>query len=96
MYNRYVPESSGVYRKLPVEEPKKDQPCLQAAPAEPLPDACETPCSRGEQPPCSGGPFPMDLGDLLLLCVVLLLLVDCEEDDWMNVLITAAAFLLLR
>ena len=95
MYNRYVPETGGVYRKTVVEEPKKDQPCLQAAPPEPT-VAEEAPCSRQEQPPCPGGPFPMDLGDLLLLCVVLLLLVDCEEDEWMNVLITAAAFLLLR
>ena len=91
MYNHYVPGSSGVYQRKLVEEPKKDQPCLKP-PVPPLPE----PRKQQEQPVIPGGPFHMDLGDLLLLCVVLLIWIDSEDEDWTAVLITAALFLLTQ
>lgn len=89
MYNHYVPGSSGIYQRTIVEEPKKDLPCPKSP--EPLPPKQP---SQQERPVSTGGPFHMDLGDLLLLCVVLLLWIDSEEEDWTALLITAAAFLL--
>ena len=36
----------------------------------------------------------LDLGDLLLLCIVILLVIDCDEEDYFPILIMAAAFLM--
>ena len=89
MYNHYVPGSSGIYQRKTIEEPKKDQPCPKP-PELPPPE----PRMQEERPALPGGPFHMDLGDLLLLCVVLLLWIESDEEDWTALLITAAAFLL--
>ncbi len=97
MYNHYIPGSAGVYERRTVEEPKKDLPCPPFPKPEPEPEPpCEQPeCVRREQPAQTGGPFSIDLGDLLLLCIVLLILLDCDGEDHTSLLITAAAFLLL-
>ena len=38
----------------------------------------------------------MDLGDLLLLCILFLILLESQDEDPLPLLITAAAFFLLR
>lgn len=101
MYNRYIPGPGGVYQRQTVQEPEKrrePEPCPEPPP--PCPD-------RAEEKPCPAQgrqnasflrrflPPGLDLGDLLLLCIVLLLLMDCEEDDTMTVLLTIAAFCFL-
>lgn len=51
---------------------------------------------------CSGSgtirhliPSTIDTGDLLVLLILLLLLVDGDEDDYLSVILTIAAFILL-
>lgn len=90
MYNRYVPGHDGNYRRHTVAEP---EPCRkQELPVE-LP--CEeTPKAVQKHRPSTYQSQGMDVGDLLLLCIVALLLIDSEEEDGFPLLIMAAVFLL--
>ena len=91
IYNRYIPETDGTYRKqlISTEAPlRKEQ---------------ITSCSFDSQHELKqikrdskSLPFGFDLGDLLLLCIVILLLLESEEDDMMSILVAAAAFILLQ
>lgn len=92
MYNRYVPGHNGIYEKVIVPDHKHD------AHDETIRCTEETTCDkpeiakqqrRPEQPRQSG----LDLGDLLLLCIMILLLIDSDGDDMFPLLIMAAAFL---
>ncbi len=92
MYNRYIPGADGSYQCHPVVEP------LQT----PLPAAEPSPCPD-QPPPCPAREqkqqqtlFGLDQGDLLLLAVIWLLLLDAEENEVLPLLLTAAAFLLLQ
>ena len=94
MYNRYVPGHDGNYRRqtvadAPVSCPKPD-PVLSVP--------CEKPeeITQQQKPTVRSTSNGFDLGDLLLLCIVVLLLMDCDEEDSFPLLITAAAFLLLQ
>ncbi len=52
MYNRYIPQSDGTYRRNRVSEPIREQP----RPASPKPVPPEEPCeSMQEPPPCKHG-----------------------------------------
>ena len=92
MYNRYVPGHNGTYEKFIVPEHKHDTPdeavqCTQ-----------ETTCDRPEiakqqRRPEQSRQSGLDLGDLLLLCIMILLLIDSDGDDTFPLLIMAAAFL---
>lgn len=90
MYNRYIPESNGIYKKH----------CVVIPDSPPSPDVNkgskeESPClsSCASQHHLQSG---WDLGDLLLLCIVILLLLDSEDGDILPILIAAAAFLFLQ
>lgn len=94
MYNRYIPGQDGAYRRECVEEPCPSPPsripsapqdCAQEPPPHPRPEAEKQQSLLG-----------MDLGDLLLLCILFLILLDSEDEDPLPLLITAAAFFLLR
>jgi len=94
MYNRYIPGTGGVYERRIVEEPKRTAPC-PVPKEEPLPEPI-----RPEPPQpscCRSAPVQgLDPGDLLVLAVILLMMLDSDgEEDLTPVLITAAAFLLL-
>ena len=102
MYNRYVPDATGIYRPTRVEDaapPPPVQPPVPPAQApEPEPAAQFPPAAIRQDP---GGllarllPRSIDTGDLLMLLILLLLAVDGEEEgDPLSVLLTAAAFLL--
>ena len=96
VYNRYIPQPDGTYLRMDVQpqqttatpEPQPAAPCAQ-----PLPPA---PCARPE-----GGflsrllPRGADTGDLLVIAILLLLLVDSDTDDPLPVILTLAAFILL-
>ena len=98
VYNRYIPQPDGTYLRMDVQpqqttaapqpEPQPAAPCAQ-----PLPPA---PCARPE-----GGflsrllPRGADTGDLLVIAILLLLLVDSDADDPLPVILTLAAFILL-
>ena len=94
MYNRYVPGHDGNYKRQTVA----DAPIICQKPEVPRPIVCEEKAEIAQQQKpnvrsVSGG---FDLGDLLLLCIVVLLLIDCDEEDSFPLLIMAAAFLLLQ
>ncbi len=93
MYSRYIPGPDGVHRREAAASPVKMPP-----PAEPEADR-----SLPSVPPPAPGlrqqlsarlPGKLELGDVLVLLIALLLLIDAEE-DLQTILITAAAFFLL-
>ena len=95
MYNRYIQGQNGTYERYSV--PDVSETCKQAV-SEPA-ATCEEKLKKSEiaQQQNSRDPkglFGMDLGDLLLLCIVILLVIDCDEDDYFPLLIMAAAFLI--
>lgn len=86
MYNRYIPGTNGHYERQIVSPPQPERP-----PA-PLPEQpISKPCASADPP--AQGP---DMGDLLLLCVLLLLLLDSDGEDMGTLLLTAAAFVFLQ
>lgn len=93
MYNRYVPGHDGVYSRQTVAEPEK--PCS-------VQENTYTVCkekpeiAQQHRRPFQNRSEGLDLGDLLLLCIVILLLIDCEEEDSIPLMIMAAAFLFLQ
>ena len=89
MYNRYIPGSNGVYEKHSVLIPDAVQ---EHASGNNCKEQTKRPCETGPQTLTSG----WDLGDLLLLCIVILLLLDSEDGDILPILIAAAAFLFLQ
>ena len=80
MYNRYIPSADGTYRRETV-----------AQSAAPCPDA-KAPARGGLSLPR----LQLDAGDLLVLAILLLLLIDGDGDDPLSSLIAIAAFLLLQ
>lgn len=94
MYNRYIPGTNGAYQRSVIQESRSEPgPCIPKPPIS-VPksdDTCAIPLK--EQPVVNRKSAGIDLGDLLLLCVVLLILLDCEQEDTLPILLTAAAFL---
>ena len=95
MYNRYIPQSDGSYRRNTISEPSKPQPTRQ----EPCPPVPEPPC-RPHQP---GHPLiflknllprDFDTGDLIVLLLLLLMAGDCAEDQ-NTAILTLALYLFL-
>ena len=96
VYNRYIPNADGTFRKTVVTDAP---PCPPKPPEPPFPPAVI------EKPVCEKKPTAnplrrflpagIDTGDILVLLILLLLLIDGDEDDTLSVLLTAAAFILL-
>ena len=99
VYNRYIPGTDGVYRRIPVS-------CAQAESASPpKPPEREPPPLPPKpepEPCCLPGPLQrvlpqnLDTGDLLIGLILLLLLLDGDEQDSPTLLLAAAAFLLFN
>jgi len=107
MYNRYVPQPDGSYRRNRM--PDKSRP--QAAPRPPVPPPppppIDTPCEQEAvhpplKRPCKHGssvtgflrqllPKDFDTGDLIVVLLLLLMAGDCEEDR-NNALLTLALY----
>ena len=110
MYNRYVPQADGSFRKNRILEPQKagatcqKQPQRQQLPPQ-QPSLCPTPQpERKPRPPqkhqSAEGflrqllPQGMDTGDLLIAVLLLLMAGDCQEDR-NTALLTLALYLFL-
>ena len=107
MYNRYVPQSDGSFRRTRMGTPDKPKPA--PLPSEPAPtprDACgcklepsrPKPRKAPEQPP-EGFlrqllPKDFDTGDLLVILLLLLMAGDCPEDR-NNAILTMALYFLM-
>ena len=106
MYNRYVPQPDGSYRRNRMRdvrppEPPKPQPCVP-----PVPPPCESqpekPVHHPSRPKCQteGGflrqllPRDFDTGDLIVILLLLLMAGDCEEDR-NNALLTIALYFMM-
>ena len=96
MYNRYVPQSDGSFRRTRIEPPKpappkcppqtKEEPkCCPAPPPPRLPEPPKPACKKEYRDSAAGFlrnlfPRDMDTGDLIVILLLLLLAGDCEED----------------
>ncbi len=93
MYNRYVPQSDGSYRRRRMDdEPRRpQQPAPPPKPPQkPLPEPSCPPPKQDIRPPHQsqnvGGflkqllPKSFDTSDLIIMLLLLLLAGDCEED----------------
>lgn len=100
MYNRYIPQSDGSYRRNPVPE-SKPQPQKQPAPPPPPPPA---PPPQIHHPPPQPEPVMgflrqmlpkgFDTGDLIIVLLLLLIAGDNPEDR-SNALLTLALYFVL-
>lgn len=99
MYNRYIPQPDGSYRRNRIQDPPVCKP-------EPKPDP---PCEETYAPPPKrdpphhtnvGGflrqllPKDFDTGDLIVILLLLLMAGDCEEDR-NNAILTIALYFLM-
>ena len=109
MYNRYIPQSDGSYRRKAVQEPPKAPPRPMPKPPEPapVPPSCPPPPPRRPARPCRQEPsqsvgsflkqlLPKDFGteDLLIVLLLLLMAGDCPEKQ-NSALLTLALYLFL-
>lgn len=96
MYNRYIPGSNGIYERRTVHEHQQKSDDRSLTPATEC-AAEQSSCVQSNQIRRNGfGNLSLDTGDLLLLCIVLLLMIDSDGDDLLPLLITAAAFLFMQ
>lgn len=103
MYNRYIPQTDGTHRRRPTPEPPRpvpppppEQPCQEPSPP-PRPH-------KPQNPPQSFGgignflrqilPSSFDIGDLIVVLLLLLMAADCQEDQ-NTALLTLALYLFL-
>jgi len=108
MYNRYIPQPDGSYRRSRMPEPKPPQPDPKPEPPPPIP--CEQPPERMPPAPPPKRPPPkhtdingflrqllpkdFDTGDLIVILLLLLMAGDCEEDR-NNAILTIALYFLM-
>ena len=90
MYSRFTPGPDGVYHRRPIAVPPPPE--APAAPEPPPPD--RPPALNLKQRLNALLPGKLELGDVLVLLIALLLLIDGEEDA-QTLLIAMAAFFLL-
>lgn len=110
MYNRYVPQPDGSYRRNRIQDSQRPTPSTpqQSQPAQelshaPLYQANDRPTQRrrNTSPPPSAGSFlrqllpgNLDTEDLLVIVLLLLMAGECEEDR-NTALLTLALYLFL-
>lgn len=101
MYNRYIPQPDGSYRRSAAPNPPDPPPPQPAPPGEP--PRPEPPPSRPGPPPNHGSvggflrnllPSHFDTGDLLIVLLLLLIAGDCQEDQ-NTALLTLVLYLFL-
>lgn len=111
MYNRYVPQPDGSYRRSRVPEPNRPQPQNRRQPPCPAPEKPECPppppaperCNEMHHTPRSSSPgsflknlLPKDFDTGDLIIVLLLLLMAGDcEEDRSNALLTLALYFLM-
>lgn len=92
MYNRYIPQNDGSYRKHPMPDPQSPPPAPQPPPPPPKPQPVR-------HDPVGGFlknllPREFDTGDLIIVLLLLLLAGDCEEERNTALLTLALYFFL--
>ncbi len=102
MYNRYIPQPDGSYRRNRMPDPGNQnhpQPQEPEIPIPPPPPRLETQPAPRRQP--SGGnfltnllPANFDLGDLIVMLLLLLMAGDSQEDRNTAILTMALYFIL--
>lgn len=96
MYNRYVPQSDGSYRRDHMPEPQS--PAKPPSPPPPPPTPSDPSVQPQSHPPLHSLtkllPKGLDMGDLLVIVLLLLMAGDCEEDK-NSMLLTLALYLFL-
>ena len=108
MYNRYIPQPDGSYQRRRVEEPSREPP--QPAPPPPVsacpPPQPEPvpPCSPPSQAHCRPQnppgflqqllPHDFDMGDLMVIVLLLLIAGECEQER-SNALLTLALYFIM-
>ena len=90
MYNRYIPDENGTFHHTVVEDAPPPMPAPAAPP--PLPPMPPPPEPGGGILNLFGG--RLDLGDVMLLLILLLMINDCDQADLPSLLIVAAVYLL--
>lgn len=107
MYNRYIPQPDGSYRRNRMQDANRPAP-PKTPPPKPQPEKAACPPPKPEPKPCSkqpndgpiGGflrqllPKDFDTGDLIVVLLLLLMAGDCEEDR-SNALLTLALYFLM-
>lgn len=109
MYNRYIPQPDGSYRRRPMPETQRPMP--PPRPSAPEKEVCPAPeppkpKPRPVQPPRRTPdhntmgflrqllPKDFDTGDLIVILLLLLMAGDCEEDR-NNALLTIALYFMM-
>ena len=99
MYNRYIPQPDGSYRRNRIPEPNKP-PAPQAPPPPKPPEIPEVPCITPPVQSPKGGflggllPPGFDLGDLIIMLLLLLMAGDSPEDRNTAILTMALYFIM--
>lgn len=106
MYNRYVPQSDGSYRRDRIVDAPQAPPAPPPAPPQAPPEEACPPPPPPKQPPCSQNshqagdflrqllPKNLDTGDLIVILLLLLMAGDCQEDR-STALLTLAIYLFM-
>ena len=89
MYNRYIPGSNGIYQRHSVEVPDNPAHCV-------IPGAHKETEEHHKEKQTWSNVQGLDLGDMLLICIVVLMLLDSEDGDILPILVSVAAFLFLQ
>ena len=89
MYNRYIPQQDGTYRRRPEPDTPRPEPSAHRPPPPPGPEVtCPPPVREPQVPPVGniGGflkrllPKDFDTGDLIVVLLLLLMAGDKPED----------------
>lgn len=88
MYNRYVPQSDGSYRRRRLPDQARPKPCPPPLCQEPEPSCPpkQEPCPASQEIGIGGFlknilPRDFDAGDLMIVLLLLLMAGDCQEDQ---------------
>ena len=90
MYNRYIRDADGTYRREIMRKETNDTPPPSCPAEQPLPQKQTVQRTSGICRP------PIETGDLLVLIILLLILAEGEENDKIALLITIGAFIMMQ
>jgi len=89
IYNRYIPGSNGIYKRHSITIP--DETTHECSINHPVAEEKKT--SEHQMHYQTSG---IDLGDILLLCIVILLISESDGDDILPILAAVAAFFFIQ
>lgn len=103
MYNRYIPQPDGSFRRNRMPEPHRANPKPPPPRREAAPEPCPEPARQTRQAQAHPGhgnflrqllPRDFDTGDLIVVLLLLLMAGDCEEDR-NNAILTLALYFIM-